>query len=215
VISMNQAIFRFGRPPHEPVLPYGPGSTEKKLLKQELKRQAGQEIEIPLIIGGKEVRTGNTGRVVMPHDHGHCLATYHKTGPKEAHMAIEAALEAQKLWMSLSWIERSSIMLRAAELMSKKYRHLINAATMLGQGKNVQQAEIDAVCESIDYLRFNVHFASGIYEGQPKDGKGEPAAAQALQLPLHGRGVEVFSLSSATSTGGGLCCSRVRVLICG
>lgn len=167
---MNQAIFRFGRPPHEPVLPYGPGSTEKKLLKQELKRQVGQEIEIPLIIGGKEVRTGNTGRVVMPHDHGHCLATYHKTGPKEAHMAIEAALEAQKLWMSLSWIERSSIMLRAAELMSKKYRHLINAATMLGQGKNVHQAEIDAVCESIDYLRFNVHFASGIYEGQPLPG---------------------------------------------
>ncbi len=167
---MNQAIFRFGLPSNEPVLSYSPGSPERELLKKELQRQAGQEIEIPLIIGGKEVRTGNTGQVVMPHDHGHCLATYHKTGPKEALLAIESALKAQKLWASLSWVERSSIMLRAAELMSKKHRQLINAATMLGQGKNVYQAEIDAVCESIDYLRFNVHFASNIYEGQPLPG---------------------------------------------
>ena len=167
---MNQAIFRFGFPAHEPVLSYAPGSLERTSLKNEIQRQSGQEAEIPLIIGGKEIRTGNVGRVVMPHDHGHILATYHKTGPKEAQLAIEAALEARKLWMGLSWIERGSIMLRAAELMSRKYRHVINAATMLGQGKNVLQAEIDAACESIDYLRFNVHFASNIYEGQPMPG---------------------------------------------
>lgn len=164
---MNQAIFRFGLPAHETILSYAPGTRERKLLKEELRRQSELEIEIPLVIGGKRIRTGKTGKVVMPHNHRHCLATYHKTGPKEALMAVDAALEARKLWMRLSWIERCSILLKVAELLSGKYRHVINAATMLGQGKTVHQAEIDSACEAIDFLRFNVHFASNIYEGQP------------------------------------------------
>jgi len=170
LIIMNQAVFRFELPSHEPVLSYAPGTPERISIKEELERQSKQEIEIPLIIGGKEIRTGDTGNVVMPHNHGHCLATYHKTGPKEVLLAVEAALEARKLWMNLSWIERSSIMLKAAKLISGKYRHVLNAATMLGQGKNVYQAEIDSACESIDFLRFNVHFASRIFEAQPMHG---------------------------------------------
>lgn len=164
---MNNAIFNFREPKNEPVFSYAPGTPERKLLEDELRTQHGQIIDIPLIIGGKEVRTGKTGKVVMPSDHKHVLATYHMAGEKEVEMAINAALGAKKCWMNLAWIERASIMARAAELLSKKYRYVINASTMLGQGKNVYQAEIDAVCEVIDYLRFNIYFASMIYKEQP------------------------------------------------
>ncbi len=167
---MNQAVFRFDVPVNENLFSYGPGCAERTALQAELRRQSENPIEIPLIIGGREVRTGRTGTVVMPHDHRHVLATYHKAGPDETRAAIEASLKAKAAWMDLSWIERTSIMLRAAELLSKKYRYLINAATMLGQGKNVYQAEIDAAAEVIDYLRFNAYFASCIYSGQPLPG---------------------------------------------
>ncbi len=167
---MNQAVFRFDLPLHEPTYAYAPGSPERASLKMELERQSRTKLDIPLIIGGKEIRTGNTGQVVMPHEHGHTLATYHKAGLKEARMAIDAALQAKQEWMNLSWIERCSIMLKVAELISKKHRDLLNAATMLGQGKNVFQAEIDAACEVVDYLRFGVHYASRVYEGQPVPG---------------------------------------------
>lgn len=167
---MNQAVFRFDLPTHEPTYTYAPGSSERASLKMELERQSRTKLDIPLIIGGKEIRTGNMGQVVMPHEHGHCLATYHKAGPEEARMAVESALRAKREWMDLSWIERCSIMLKVAELVSKKYRDLLNASTMLGQGKNAFQAEIDAACEVVDYLRFGVHYASKVYEGQPVPG---------------------------------------------
>jgi len=164
---MNNAIYNFREPKNEPVLSYKPGSTERRLLEDELKAQKNQVIDIPLIIGGKEIRTGKTGKVVMPTDHGHLLATYHMATEKEVSLAIKAALDAKCEWMTLSWMERAAVMAKAAELISKKYRFRINAATMLGQGKNVLQAEIDSACEVIDYLRFNNHFASLIYMDQP------------------------------------------------
>ena len=164
---MNNAIYNFREPKNEIVLSYKPGSTERKLLEDEIRFQKSQVVDIPLIIGGKEVRTGKTGRLVMPSDHGHLLATYHMATEKEVSMAINAALEAKICWMNLSWMERAAIMSKAAELISKKYRYRINVATMLGQGKSVMQAEIDAACEVIDYLRFNIHFASLIYREQP------------------------------------------------
>ncbi len=164
---MNNAIYNFREPKNEPILMYRPGSEERKLLEEELKVQLNQVIEIPLIIGGKEIRTGKTGKIVMPSDHQHVLATYHMATEKEVSLAINAALDAKCEWMTLSWMERAAVMAKAAELLSKKYRYRINAATMLGQGKNVFQAEIDAACEVIDYLRFNIYFASLIYEEQP------------------------------------------------
>jgi 1-pyrroline-5-carboxylate dehydrogenase len=164
---MNNAIYNFKEPKNEPVLSYKPGSPERILLEEELQFQKNQVIDIPLIIGGKEVRTGKTGKVVMPTDHGHLLATYHMASEREVSMAINAALEAKICWMNLSWMERAAIMAKAAELVSKKYRYRINAATMLGQGKNILQAEIDSACEVADYLRFNTYFASLIYMEQP------------------------------------------------
>jgi 1-pyrroline-5-carboxylate dehydrogenase len=164
---MNNAIYNFREPLNESILKYMPGSQERISLEKELARQSSIVIDIPLIIGGREVRTGRTGKVIMPTDHGHVLATYHMASEKEVSSAIEAALEAKECWMTLAWMERASIMNRAAELISKKYRFLLNAATMLGQGKNAYQAEIDSACEVIDYLRFNSHFASVIYGEQP------------------------------------------------
>ncbi|HKK43867.1 MAG TPA: aldehyde dehydrogenase family protein, partial [Bacteroidales bacterium] len=150
---MNNAIYTFKEPKNEPVLEYRPGSPERLSLEKELARQKSQVVDIPLIIGGKEIRTGNTGKVVMPTDHNHVLATYHKATEKEVALAIEAAMTAKKEWLRMPWTERAAIMAKAAELLSTKYRDLINAATMLGQGKNVMQAEIDSACETIDYLR--------------------------------------------------------------
>jgi 1-pyrroline-5-carboxylate dehydrogenase len=164
---MNNAIYNFKEPKNEPVFSYEPGSRERKLLEEELVIQSNKVIDIPLIIGGKEIRTGKTGQVVMPSSHHHVLATYHMATEKEVSRAIKAALDAKCEWMNLAWMERAAIMAKAAELISKKYRYRINAATMLGQGKNVLQAEIDSACEVADYLRFNIHFASLIYMEQP------------------------------------------------
>ena len=164
---MNNAIYNFREPKNEPVLSYKPCSEERILLEEELEKQKNQIIDIPLIIGGKEMRTGKTGKLVMPSDHHHILATYNMATEKEVSLAIDAALDAKCEWMTLSWMERAAIMAKAAELISKKYRFTINAATMLGQGKNVLQAEIDSACEVIDYLRFNIYFASLIYQEQP------------------------------------------------
>jgi 1-pyrroline-5-carboxylate dehydrogenase len=164
---MNNGIYNFREPKNEPVLLYKQGSPERILLEEELTAQINQVVDIPLIIGGKEIRTGITGKVVMPSDHNHVLAVYHMATEKEVAMAIDAALEAKCEWMTLSWMERAAVMAKAAELISKRYRYRINAATMLGQGKNIMQAEIDAACEVIDYLRFNNFFASDIYQEQP------------------------------------------------
>jgi 1-pyrroline-5-carboxylate dehydrogenase len=164
---MNNAVINFSEPVNEAIMQYLPGSNEAILLNKELQRQINQKIEIPLIIGGKEIYTGIIHEVVMPHDHGHVLALCHQASEKEVKMAVDAALKAKHQWMNLSWIDRSSILLKAAELISTKYRYLINAATMLGQGKNIMQAEIDSVCEAIDFLRFNSYFASQVYSSQP------------------------------------------------
>lgn len=165
---MNNALYNFPIPENEPVLQYLKENDERILLDRELKNQSENEIEIPLIIGGKEVRTGNTGKITMPHHHGHVLATYHKAGEKEIRMAIDAALEVSRLWSNIPWTTRASVLLKAAELISTKYRATLNAATMLGQSKNIYQSEIDAVCETIDFLKYNVSFAGKIYEFQPK-----------------------------------------------
>lgn len=169
---MNNAVFQFELPANEPVKNYAPGSPERIELQAKLAELKSQEIEIPLIIGGKEVKTGNTATVTMPSDHGHVLATYHKAGPKEVQMAIDAALAAHKKWSEMPWVERASITLKAAELIATKYRALMNASTMLGQGKNAFQAEIDAACETVDFLRFNASYAGQIYADQPASSAG-------------------------------------------
>jgi 1-pyrroline-5-carboxylate dehydrogenase len=165
---MNNSVFRFALPENEPVFDYAPGSPSRALLKQELERMAASTIEIPLVIGGKEIRTGKTIDVVMPTDHGHVLARAHMAGEAEVKLAIDAALAAHQEWSALSWVERASVMLKAAELLSKRHRYRINASTMLGQAKNAYQAEIDAACEVIDFLRYNVYYASQIYGEQPQ-----------------------------------------------
>jgi len=167
---MNNSIFYFKETKNEPIFEYLKGSKERNLLEKELEKQSANQIEIPLIIGGKEVRTGNIGKVVMPHKHSHVLATYHIAGEKEIQMAIDAAVEAHKVWSNFDWTERAAVILKAAELISTKYRYVMSASTMLGQSKNVFQAEIDAVCEVVDFLRYNVEFAAQIYQTQPKSG---------------------------------------------
>lgn len=164
---MNNASFHYGKPQNEAVLTYFPGTPERKKLQKELDRLSGEVMDIPLIIGGEEVRTGKTSQVLMPHDHHHVLANYHMAGPEEIRRAIKAASEARFIWESFSWVERLSITLKIADLLSKKYRPLINAATMLGQSKNAYQAEIDAACETADFIRFNAHYVSEIYHEQP------------------------------------------------
>jgi 1-pyrroline-5-carboxylate dehydrogenase len=169
---MNNATFNLERPVNEPAFNYAPGCKERKALNAELDRLSAEVQDIPLIIGGKEIRTGNMGKVVMPHDHEHVLANYHMVGEKEANKAINSALKAHKDWAEFPWVDRVSITLKIAELISKKYRFLINAATMLGQGKNAYQAEIDAACETIDFLKFNAFFISEIYKEQPHSQTG-------------------------------------------
>ncbi|MDR2496091.1 MAG: L-glutamate gamma-semialdehyde dehydrogenase [Tannerellaceae bacterium] len=169
---MNNSIFTFARPGNEPVKAYAPASTDKSLLKQALKQLSSEEWDIPLIIGGREVRTGNTGRVAMPHNHKHSLGIYHKAGEKEIRLAIEAAIEAQRMWSELPWTERAMVMMKIAELIAGKYRYLLNASLMLGQSKNPMQAEIDAPCELIDFLRFSAFYAGEIYAGQPYSDAG-------------------------------------------
>ncbi len=160
-------IIKVPAPSTEPIKGYAPGSPEKASLKAQLKKMLSEEIEIPLIIGGKEVKTGQMADCRIPHDHGHLLARYHKAGPDEIEQAVEAAKTAWKDWSEMDWVSRSSIFLRAAELLATKYRDIVNAATMLGQSKTVHQAEIDSACELIDFYRFNPYYMSQIYAQQP------------------------------------------------
>ncbi|MBM9602620.1 L-glutamate gamma-semialdehyde dehydrogenase [Desulfopila inferna] len=169
---LNNALIQIPEPGNEPVYDYSPGSSERIILEAALAEAAAQTIEIPLIIGGKEITTGDLGRVVMPHDHKHLLANFHKAGTEEVRMAIDTAVSTQAEWQSLRWEERCAIFLKAADLLSQKYRFLINAGSMLSTSKNVLQAEIDAACELIDFLRFNVYFAQQIYREQPKSSPG-------------------------------------------
>ncbi|RKZ24900.1 1-pyrroline-5-carboxylate dehydrogenase, partial [bacterium] len=138
---MFNAKLNVRKPSNEPVFPYAPGDKETKMLKDAIADLKGTEIEIPLIIGGKEIRTGDMGECRPPHEHSHLLAKYHKAGEKEIKMAIEAALEARKEWAEMPWEARLSIFLKAAELLAGPWRYKLNAATMLGQSKNPFQAE--------------------------------------------------------------------------
>ncbi|MEE1098135.1 MAG: L-glutamate gamma-semialdehyde dehydrogenase [Bacteroidales bacterium] len=169
---MNNATFFFAQPKNEPVFSYAPNSKERILLENELNKQYNECIEIPLIIGGKEIKTGNVAEVVMPTEHSHVLAKFHKADKEHVRAAIASALEARKKWEKVDWIDRCSVMLKAAELLATKYRYVINASTMLGQGKNPFQAEIDSACETIDFLRFNAYYASKIYAQQPLSDSG-------------------------------------------
>lgn len=165
---MSNAIFALPEPHNEPILSYAPGSKERALLKAELDRQYGQEIEIPLVIGGREVRTGRTQQAVCPHEHGHVLARYHEAGEAEVRQAIAAALAAKKDWEATPWEDRAAIFNRMASLISTKYRYILNAATMLNQSKSAFQAEIDSTCETADFFRFNAKFMEEIYRQQPR-----------------------------------------------
>lgn len=159
-------------PRNEPVLSYAPGTPERTELKDTLAGMADTRIEIPLIIGGEEIETGDTFDVVMPHDHGHVLAKAHQAGPEEVKRAVAAASEAHHDWSTMHWEDRASIFLKAADLLAGPWRQTLNASTMLGQSKTAHQAEIDAAAEMVDFLRFNVHYAEKIYAEQPLSDPG-------------------------------------------
>ncbi|MCC7442886.1 MAG: L-glutamate gamma-semialdehyde dehydrogenase [Bdellovibrionales bacterium] len=164
---MSDASFQIPRPQNEPVNSYAPGTPERESLKKTLDHMAGEKLDIPLVIGGREVRTGRTRKVVMPHDHGHVLAEFHLAGPAELKLAAEAAVKAQKDWESLPWQDRLGVFLKAADLLAGPWRDCLNAATMLGQSKNCYQAEVDAACEMTDFFRFNAHYYRELLETQP------------------------------------------------
>jgi len=164
---MPNGIAPLPLPANEPIKDYAPGSPERASLKKKLEEMLSGKVEIPLIIGGEEVRTGNTGEQVCPHDHGHVLATYHKAGEKEVERAAQAAAEAWHDWSEMAWEARAAVLLKAAELLAGPWRDALNAATMLNQSKTVYQAEIDSACELIDFWRFNPAYAREMYAEQP------------------------------------------------
>lgn len=161
------SILQVPKPINEPILGYAPGSKEKKEIKAALAEMQKEVIEIPLIIGGKEIKTGNMGEIRIPHNHKHIIAKFHKAGKKEIDMAAKAAKEAKGDWDNMPFGQRAAIFLKAAELLAGPMRATLNASTMLGQSKNVFQAEIDAACELIDFLRYNAFYAEEIYKQQP------------------------------------------------
>jgi 1-pyrroline-5-carboxylate dehydrogenase len=154
-------------PVNEPVKSYAPGSPERAAIKQRLAEMASERIEIPIIIGGREIRTGETATSVMPHDHRHVLADYHKASASHVRAAVDAARDARREWANWSWEDRAAVFLRAGELLATTWRSTVNAATMLGQSKTVFQAEIDSAAELIDFWRFNPYYAQQLYDEQP------------------------------------------------
>lgn len=169
---MSIGTFSYPLPANEPILNYGPGSAEKKRLKEVLAELKKQVADIPMYIGGKEVRTNKKVALHPPHETAHTLGHFHAGEEKHVKQAIEAALSAKDAWAAMSWESRAGIFLKAADLIATKYRPYMNGTTMLGQSKNAFQAEIDSACEIIDFLRFNVHFLSEIYKQQPISGPG-------------------------------------------
>ncbi|PIS47899.1 MAG: 1-pyrroline-5-carboxylate dehydrogenase [Elusimicrobia bacterium CG08_land_8_20_14_0_20_51_18] len=160
-------IFQVPKPQNEPILGYAPGTPEKKELKAKLAELKGQVLDIPLIIGGKEIRTGKTADVVIPHENKKIIARYHKATAKEVQLAADESRKAKKIWARMPWHQRASVFLKAAELLAGPWRQTLNAATMLGQSKNPFQAEIDSACELVDFYRFNTFYAEQIYNQQP------------------------------------------------
>ncbi|HBB58604.1 MAG TPA: 1-pyrroline-5-carboxylate dehydrogenase, partial [Chitinophagaceae bacterium] len=169
---MSIGTFSYPLPANEPVLGYAPGSAEKKRLKEVLAELKSVQIDVPMYIGAKEIRTGKKVAMRPPHEKDHVLGYFHQGEEKHVQQAIDAALAAKEQWVSLSWENRAAIFLKAADLMATKYRPYMTGTTMLGQSKNAFQAEIDAACELIDFLRFNVHYLSEIYKQQPISSPG-------------------------------------------
>jgi 1-pyrroline-5-carboxylate dehydrogenase len=169
---MANGIFSVPVPKNEPVLGYTAGSPERAQLQSALTAMAKKPIEIAPVIGGRRVKTGSLAKAVMPHDHKHVLATWHKAGGREVARAIAAARDAHRDWSRMPWESRAAIFLKAADLLAGPWRMRVNAATMLGQSKTSHQAEIDAACELIDFFRFNVHYMREIYENQPQSSPG-------------------------------------------
>ena len=170
---MSFAVFDPPPAVNEPIRSYAPGSPERASLKRRLVEMAAEQVEIPLVVGGREVHTGSVGHVTMPHDHGHRLATYHETTGEQVRAAIAAAAAARADWAAMPWEARASVFLKAADLLAGPWRDTLNAATMLGQSKTAFQAEIDAACELIDFFRFNVHFARKLMAEQPQSPPGQ------------------------------------------
>lgn len=169
---MKNAIASVPTPENEPTLSYAPGSEERRAVKARLREMRNDTVEIPAFIDGEPVYTDDTSRVSPPHDHQHTLGHVHQSGADQVDRAIDAALDAKAEWAAMDFSDRAAIFLRAADLLAGPYRDTINAATMLGQGKSIHQAEIDAACELIDFLRFNVQFAEQIYRRQPNNAEG-------------------------------------------
>ncbi|MGH7606434.1 MAG: L-glutamate gamma-semialdehyde dehydrogenase, partial [Gemmatimonadales bacterium] len=192
---------RIPAPVNEPVLAYAPGSPERTELKQALRDLAGRQIEIPVVVGGRELRTGRTVDAVMPHCHHHVLAKVHQAGPEEVAAAIAAARTGWRDWSARSLAERAAVFLKAADLLATRWRPMVNAATMLGQSKTAHQAEIDAACELIDFWRFNVHYADRIHAEQPLSAAGTWNAVD--YRPLEGF-VYAITPFNFTAIGGNL-----------
>ena len=169
---MSLAISKAPTPINEPVKAYAPGSPERASLKATLAEMSATKTEMPLVIDGKDVRTGKLGQAVMPHRHAHVLGDFHQGGEAEVQTAIGAAIRAQKDWANLPWEARAAVFLKAADLLQGPYRDVINAATMLGQSKTCHQAEIDSACELIDFFRFNVAFYEQLLREQPQSSPG-------------------------------------------
>ncbi|MCJ7440681.1 MAG: L-glutamate gamma-semialdehyde dehydrogenase, partial [Thermoanaerobaculaceae bacterium] len=165
-------VFRVPQPTNEPIRAYAPGSPERRSLKAKLAEMRAREIEIPLVIGGEDVRTGKLGTCIVPHNHKHVLARYHKAGKAQVERAVTAAREARSSWSRMPWYDRAAIFLKAAHLLAGPFRDEANAATMLGQSKTVFQAEIDSACELIDFWRFNPYFMQKVYGDQPNSSPG-------------------------------------------
>ena len=198
---MPKGIFNVPEPVNERIRDYAPGTRERADLKKEIKRLRSEVLDIPMIIGGKEIRTDNLVSIHPPHERKHLLGHYHKGDASHVKMAIEAALEAKEKWAALSWEHRAAIFLKAADLIAGPYGDTVNAATMLAQSKNVMQAEIDSACEMADFLRFNVKYMTEIYEQQPISSEGIWNRVE--QRPLEGF---VFALTpfNFTSIAGNL-----------
>src|SRR5579885_453612 len=168
----THAIFRPPAPANEPIHDYAPGSPERERLQRRLDQMRGERIEIPLVIGGKDVTTGDLKQAVMPHRKDHVLADVHQGSADHVQQAVDAAAAAWQDWSRRPWEDRAAVFLRAAELLAGPWRDTLNAATMLGQSKTVHQAEIDAACELTDFLRFNVEYMTRIYADQPTSSPG-------------------------------------------
>ena len=205
---MAHSIFQVPYPSNEPILAYAPGSKEKKEVLKMYTHLYNANLDIPMQIGNQAVRTGDTSTMHPPHDHKHSLGTYHKANVNCVKDAIEASLKAKPMWSQMPWESRASIFLKAAELVAGPYRAKINAATMLAQSKTIHQAEIDAACEYIDFLRFNVSFMQEIYENQPENSPG--IWNRLSYRPLEGF-VYAVSPFNFTAIAGNLCASAAMM----